>query len=55
MSLIFLSVNVKCDVVRALADSVATALRSGSHTLEGGTLVNKNLGDVQFTVLCLTP
>lgn len=40
-------------MVGTLADSVAASLRCGAHALHRHTLVNENLGDEQFTVLCL--
>ncbi len=41
-------------MVTALANSVTTALRSRSHTLQGYALVNKHTCYEELTILCLT-
>ena len=47
-------------MVRTLTDSVTTTLRSGSHTLEGSTLVHEDLTDIElaffgFALILLFP
>ena len=40
-------------MVRTLTDTIATALRCGSHSLHSDTLVNEHAGDEQLTCLSL--